>query len=116
MGYSPEYRGPTTDSFVICLLSYSEADSDLVCQPGARWMDINATLKQKGEWVSPYDLRGRRTILLLRYPAVLSGELGSFIGRLLCPDLCREIDPALGATIVGMVSTGCSGSKILELC
>ena len=26
----------------------SEEDSDLVCQPGARWMDINETLKEKG--------------------------------------------------------------------
>ena len=25
-----------------------EADSDLVCQPAAGWMDINDTLKQKG--------------------------------------------------------------------
>jgi len=25
-----------------------EADSDLVCQPGAGWMDINDTLKQEG--------------------------------------------------------------------
>jgi hypothetical protein len=27
---------------------HTEADSDLVCQPGARWMDINATLEKKG--------------------------------------------------------------------
>jgi len=26
----------------------SEADSDLVCQPGARWMDLNEILKEKG--------------------------------------------------------------------
>ena len=25
-----------------------DADSDLVCQPGARWVDINDTLKEKG--------------------------------------------------------------------
>lgn len=25
-----------------------EADGDLVCQPGAKWMDINATLEEKG--------------------------------------------------------------------
>lgn len=23
-------------------------DSDLVCQPGAKWMDVNETLKEKG--------------------------------------------------------------------
>jgi FAD/FMN-containing dehydrogenase len=27
---------------------FKEADSDLVCQPGARWVDINDTLKKKG--------------------------------------------------------------------
>jgi FAD/FMN-containing dehydrogenase len=27
---------------------FLEADLDLVCQPGARWMDINDTLKEKG--------------------------------------------------------------------
>lgn len=26
----------------------TEADSDLVCQAGASWMEINATLKEKG--------------------------------------------------------------------
>ena len=25
-----------------------EADSDIVCQPGVLWMDINATLEEKG--------------------------------------------------------------------
>ena len=31
---------------VICL---AEADSDVVCQPGLRWMDLNETLKKKGK-------------------------------------------------------------------
>lgn len=26
------------------------ADSDLVCQPGTRWMDINDHLKEKGRY------------------------------------------------------------------
>ncbi|KAF8157801.1 FAD-linked oxidase-like protein [Crassisporium funariophilum] len=30
------------------IIAIHEADSDLVCQPGARWMDINETLKEKG--------------------------------------------------------------------
>ena len=30
------------------ILELHEADADLVCQPGARWMDINAMLKEKG--------------------------------------------------------------------
>lgn len=34
------------------IISYSsnlEADSDLVCQPGVGWMEINETLQQKGK-------------------------------------------------------------------
>lgn len=30
------------------MLARLEADSDLVCQSGARWEDINAALKEKG--------------------------------------------------------------------
>ena len=30
------------------LTSFLEADSDLVCQPGIGWVDINETLKEKG--------------------------------------------------------------------
>jgi D-lactate dehydrogenase (cytochrome) len=30
------------------LISLLEADSDLVCQPGVGWVDINETLKDKG--------------------------------------------------------------------
>ena len=29
-------------------LCFSEEDSDLVCQPGVGWMEINETLKEKG--------------------------------------------------------------------
>jgi D-lactate dehydrogenase (cytochrome) len=28
--------------------AFSEEDSDLVCQPGVGWMEINETLKDKG--------------------------------------------------------------------
>jgi FAD/FMN-containing dehydrogenase len=28
--------------------AFSEEDSDLVCQPGVGWMEINETLKEKG--------------------------------------------------------------------
>ncbi|KAG6840832.1 hypothetical protein C0991_004055 [Blastosporella zonata] len=55
------------------ILEIHEADSDLVCQPGAKWMDINDMLKEKG--------------IPLFFP----------------------LDPAPGATIGGMLSTGCSG-------
>ncbi|KAG8738975.1 hypothetical protein FRC10_006307 [Ceratobasidium sp. 414] len=57
------------------IISINEADSDLVCQAGASWMDINATLKEKG--------------IPLFFP----------------------LDPSPAATIGGMISTGCSGSK-----
>jgi FAD/FMN-containing dehydrogenase len=29
-------------------LCFAEEDSDLVCQPGVGWMEINETLKEKG--------------------------------------------------------------------
>ncbi|KAF8625917.1 hypothetical protein AX17_006643 [Amanita inopinata Kibby_2008] len=60
------------------IIEIHEADSDLVCQPGARWMDINDTLKKKG--------------VPLFFP----------------------IDPAPGATIGGMLSTGCSGTNAVR--
>lgn len=30
------------------IILFAEADSDIVCQPGVRWMDINDVLKEKG--------------------------------------------------------------------
>lgn len=69
---------------------FPEQDSDLVCQAGATWDDINATLEEKG--------------IPLFFPVRLS-----FI-RL--PRLTiSQLDPGLGATIGGMVATGCSGSR-----
>ncbi|EEB90943.1 hypothetical protein MPER_10782, partial [Moniliophthora perniciosa FA553] len=61
------------------LLNFTtEADSDLVCQPGVGWMEINDTLREKG--------------IPLFFP----------------------IDPAPGATIGGMLSTGCSGTNAVR--
>jgi FAD/FMN-containing dehydrogenase len=65
LSHSPSIR------LLILLLA---EDSDLVCQPGIGYMDINDTLKEKG--------------IPLFFP----------------------LDPAPGATIGGMLSTGCSGS------
>lgn len=48
------YRGHSTGGICVDMnnmdkiLEIHEADSDLVCQPAAGWMDINDTLKQKG--------------------------------------------------------------------
>ncbi|KAF8964963.1 FAD-linked oxidase-like protein [Flammula alnicola] len=60
------------------ILEIHEDDSDLVCQPAARWMDINDVLKKKG--------------IPLFFP----------------------IDPGPGATIGGMLSTGCSGTNAVR--
>ncbi|TCD60929.1 hypothetical protein EIP91_009282 [Steccherinum ochraceum] len=86
------YRAPASGSICVDMsgmdkiLEIHEADSDLVCQPGARWADINATLKEKGK--------------LIR----LSGWIPLFF----------PLDPAPGATIGGMVSTGCSGTNAVR--
>ncbi|KAH9851657.1 FAD-linked oxidase-like protein [Lenzites betulinus] len=60
------------------ILEIHEADSDVVCQPGLRWMDLNEILSKKG--------------IPLFFP----------------------LDPAPGATIGGMLSTGCSGTNAVR--
>ncbi|KDQ60603.1 hypothetical protein JAAARDRAFT_55331 [Jaapia argillacea MUCL 33604] len=60
------------------ILEIHENDGDLVCQSGARWEDINETLKDKG--------------IPLFFP----------------------LDPGPGATIGGMVGTGCSGTNAVR--
>ncbi|QRV75424.1 FAD-binding domain-containing protein [Ceratobasidium sp. AG-Ba] len=60
------------------IISINEADSDLVCQAGASWVEINETLKEKG--------------IPLFFP----------------------LDPSTGATIGGMISTGCSGTNAVR--
>ncbi|KIK57135.1 hypothetical protein GYMLUDRAFT_75658 [Collybiopsis luxurians FD-317 M1] len=55
------------------ILQINEGDSDMVCQPGVGWVEINETLHEKG--------------IPLFFP----------------------IDPALSATLSGMISNGCSG-------
>ncbi|PIL22974.1 hypothetical protein GSI_15671 [Ganoderma sinense ZZ0214-1] len=74
------YRAPSVGGICVDMarmdkiIEIHAADSDVVCQPGIRWMDLNETLKKRG--------------LPLFFP----------------------LDPAPGATIGGMLSTGCSGS------
>ncbi|KAK0190619.1 FAD-linked oxidase-like protein [Armillaria mellea] len=60
------------------IIEIHEADSDMVCQPGIGWVEINDTLEEKG--------------IPLFFP----------------------IDPAPGATIGGMLSTGCSGTNAVR--
>ncbi|KIK95032.1 hypothetical protein PAXRUDRAFT_141634 [Paxillus rubicundulus Ve08.2h10] len=60
------------------ILEINEADGDLRCQAGARWEDINRTLKKKG--------------IPLFFP----------------------LDPGPGATIGGMIGTGCSGTNAVR--
>ncbi|KIM46607.1 hypothetical protein M413DRAFT_7415 [Hebeloma cylindrosporum] len=81
-----ESRGSLSRRILICvdmsnmdkILAIHEADSDLVCQPGIRWVEMNETLKEKG--------------IPLFFP----------------------IDPAPGAMIGGMMSTGCSGTNAVR--
>jgi hypothetical protein len=71
-----------------------ENDADVVCQPGVVWVDLNETLQEMG--------------VPLFFPV-----------RILLPSENRrglkfgscKLDPAPSATIGGMLSTGCSGSK-----
>lgn len=78
------FRGHATGGICVDLsrmdkiLAIHENDADLVCQPGARWMDINSTLADMG--------------IPLFWP----------------------IDPAPGATIGGLLSTGCSGTNAVR--
>ncbi|KIK64084.1 hypothetical protein GYMLUDRAFT_71528 [Collybiopsis luxurians FD-317 M1] len=60
------------------ILQINEADSDMVCQPGVGWVEINETLHEKG--------------IPLFFP----------------------IDPALSATLGGMISNGCSGTNAVR--
>ncbi|KAJ3776159.1 D-lactate dehydrogenase cytochrome oxidoreductase [Lentinula raphanica] len=60
------------------ILEIHEADSDLICQAGIQWEDINQTLKDKG--------------IPLFFP----------------------LDPGPGATIGGMIGTGCSGTNAVR--
>ncbi|KAG1770832.1 hypothetical protein EV702DRAFT_977847 [Suillus placidus] len=67
------------------IIEIHEADSDLVCQPGVGWMEINKTLQRKG--------------ISLFFP------IRSTIGAL---------DPGPGATIGGMMSSGSSGTNAVR--
>ncbi|RPD77338.1 FAD-binding domain-containing protein [Lentinus tigrinus ALCF2SS1-7] len=60
------------------IVEIHEADSDVVCQPGVKWMDLNDYLKKKG--------------IPLFFP----------------------LDPGPGATLGGMLSTGCSGTNAVR--
>ncbi|KAM5539121.1 hypothetical protein V8D89_007344 [Ganoderma adspersum] len=60
------------------ILDIHEADSDIVCQTGARWEDINSFLAEKGT------------------------------------PLFFPLDPGPGATIGGMIGTGCSGTNAVR--
>ncbi|KAI5124080.1 hypothetical protein M0805_003907 [Coniferiporia weirii] len=78
------FSGSSTGSICIDLegmnkiLGINVDDADLVCQAGARWEDINGTLKEKG--------------IALFFP----------------------LDPGPGATIGGMIGTGCSGTNAVR--
>ncbi|KAI0669124.1 FAD-linked oxidase-like protein [Trametes maxima] len=78
------YRAPSVGGICVDvskmdrIIEIHEEDSDVVCQPGLRWMDLNDALRKKG--------------IPLFFP----------------------LDPAPGATIGGMLSTGCSGTNAVR--
>ncbi|KAF7298036.1 FAD-binding protein [Mycena chlorophos] len=76
------------------ILEIHEADADVVCQPGLNWVELNETLREKG--------------IPLFFPACKP----YFLCHL--SDERLKIDPALGATIGGMASTGCSGTNAVR--
>ncbi|EKM60643.1 uncharacterized protein PHACADRAFT_155739 [Phanerochaete carnosa HHB-10118-sp] len=77
--YGTDAKGICVDmSAMSKILEIHEADADLVCQPGAKWTDINVMLKEKG--------------IPLFFP----------------------LDPGIGASIGGMISTGCSGTNAVR--
>ncbi|KAG1885739.1 D-lactate dehydrogenase cytochrome oxidoreductase [Suillus subluteus] len=65
-------------TWVMLMFITIKADGDLRCQPGAKWEDINNTLKDRG--------------IPLFFP----------------------LDPGPGATIGGMIGTGCSGTNAVR--
>lgn len=91
------------------------ADSDLVCQSGTRWEDINSTLKEKN--------------IPLFFPVCISSHLPTkpideqviYCSSIPGPVLYETYDfsPVLFLsnfgvqTIGGMVGTGCSGSQFV---
>lgn len=86
-----------------------EEDSDLVCQPAVRWTDINEILKKKGmndflfsSITMVLDTLLQESLSSFRYEHILS-RMASIFNH-------DKIDPGPGATIGGMLSTGCSGS------
>ncbi|KAF9565039.1 FAD-binding domain-containing protein [Agrocybe pediades] len=78
IAYSGATRYHATGGICVDMMNMDGIIAIHVCQPGARWMDINETLKEQG--------------IPLFFP----------------------IDPAPGATIGGMLSTGCSGTNAVR--
>ena len=74
---------------------YPEADSDVIVQSGVKWDDLNRALAEKG--------------IPLFFPVcIVACGAWTSSSPLKYPD---QLDPGPGATIGGMIATGCSGSK-----
>jgi len=97
------------------MTSHTEADSDLVCQPGIRWLDINEALQDQGlcsveaHTLSLCSINVRDSVV---FPCVCIDPFIISLSQsdLFCHQIRLKLDPAPEATIGGMLSTGCSGS------
>jgi hypothetical protein len=82
---------PMSLTYAISIL-ITEADSDLVCQPGIGWMEINETLQQKGKHAKQSTLRHSCIIALGRHTIILPRTVGhlTLYGRLTVGCLVRS--------------------------
>jgi FAD/FMN-containing dehydrogenase len=82
----------------------------VVCQPGIGWMELNGLLEEKGIFIDHLSVHLRLTV---PPPQVYRSSVPSALRSLQVFELqltITQLDPGPGATIGGMLSTGCSGS------